>query len=296
MKIINLLPIQLECLKRWETIPTLEIFRNELFEKIRPYFEEAIGNAEEIYEYFKDPNLNWETYRSQALLINEEIELKRIKDNLNKVEDFFHLKLEGEIVIFAMFHYIDGYARFHKGTHRVFIGLCTEHQNNHYYDILETHELTHVARESRVETWHGWGIPHNLSNEEFVENQPVLEHLFGEGFSCLVSQILNPSFAEWEYVYQTQESFEMILNHAEEVNRVMYEQIKLEESKPEEADYFKLYHSEHYNPPLPLFTQYVWAKAWVETLIKERPAQELLTKCSLDFRIKALNFKLTKRL
>ncbi len=296
MKIINLLPIQIECLKRWETIPTLEVFQNELFQKVRPYFEEAFGTAEEIYEYLKDPNLNWETYRSQALRINEERELKRIQDNMLKVENFFQLKLEGEIVVFAMFHYIDGYARFDKGTHRVFIGLSTEHENDHYYDILETHELTHVARESRGETWQGWGIPSNLSNDDFVESQPVLEHLFGEGFSCLISQILNPGFPEWEYVYQTQESFEMILKHAHEVNRVMHEQIKLEESKPEEADYFKLYHSEHYNPPLPLFTQYVWAKAWVEKLSKEKSPQELLTRCSLDFRSHALDFKLTRRL
>ena len=293
MKITNLLPIQLDCLKRWEQIPTLEIFKKELFPQVQPYFEDAFGPAEEIYEHFKDPNLNWEKFRTQALKIDEEKELERIKRNLAKVENQFNLKLQGEIVLFAMFHYIDGYARFDKGTHRVFIGLSTENTNDYYYDILETHELTHVARESRPETWQGWGLSLNVSNDEFVENQPVLEHLFGEGYSCYISQILNPGHPEWEYVYQTQESFELIVKHVNEVDRVMHEQIELEKISPEKADYFKLYHSEQYNPPLPLFTQYVWAKAWVENLTKNEKPNDLLTRCSIDLRNHALNFRLT---
>lgn len=294
MKIINLLPLHLDCLRRWKELPSLAVFKEELYEKVRPYFEEPFGNEEEIYEYFKNPPLPWSDYRSQALKLNPEGEEKRLLHHLSQVSDFFNLKLEGEVILFAMFSYIDGYARFDKGSHRVFLGLSTVHTHKNYYDILETHELTHVARESRPETWLGWGLNPKASNDEFVENQPVLEHLFGEGFSCVISEKLNPHLPPWEYVYQTKETFELVMRHAQEVDRVVHEEIQKEEQNPKEADYSKLYHSEMYLPPLPLFTQYVWAYAWVKELLKSYSTQELLRICSKDLRQNALNFKLSE--
>lgn len=290
MKITNLLKLQLECLNRWKNIPTLQQFKTELYNEVRSSFEEVFGNEEEIYEYFINPPLPWTEYRTQALKLNPTLEEMRIQNHVKKVENFFQLKLHGEIILFAMFSFIDGYARFDKGTHRVYIGLSTHHPSELYYDILETHELTHVARESRPETWGGWGLNPKATNDEFVETQPVLEHLFGEGFSCAISELLIPGRSEWEYTYQTKESLNLIRQHAKELNRVIHLEIKKEEINPKEADYSKLYHSEMYTPALPLFTQYVWATAWVKNLLKNYSPQELLTTCSKDLRSNALDF------
>jgi hypothetical protein len=72
-------------------------------------------------------------------------------------------------------------------------GVDESHGRGAYLDILVSHELTH---------------------DEFGENQPVAEHLFSEGFSCVVSELLNQTDEPWHYVYQTKESYQHVMEHS----------------------------------------------------------------------------------
>jgi len=290
MKIINLIDLQLKIIKSWEQFPSKEQFLKDFFSLGHAYFVGPLGDLEKNYELFQSNASDWQEYREQVLKLKSCEEEAKIKINIDKVEHFFNIKLVGEVVLFVMFSYIDGYARFHEGTHRVFIGLTFPPPHPDYYDVLETHELTHVARESRPENWLSWGLQPNQKNEEFIQKQPALEHLFGEGFSCAVSELLNPGINIWEYVYQSKDGYELILKNADEVNRVIHEAIIQEEKTPGSFHYFKFYSEDTYNPPLPLFTQYVWAYAWVKELLKKNTPQNLLTVCSKDLRSYALDF------
>lgn len=292
MRITNLLPLQLKCIQSWTKQPTLEQFRDEFYSQVRPQFEAAFGTVDVVFEHIRSIPFPWETYRKQALELDSNREIRRLQSHLERVQDFFKVKLEGEIVLFVMFSHMDGYARFDEGTHRVFIGLTSHNTAGPYYDILETHELTHVARESRPYTWTSWGLNPKATHDEFVEQQPILEHLFGEGFSCAISEVLNPGKSPWGYVYQSEKDLALILKNGESVSRVIHEELKKDEMVPSEADYHRLYQSSSYQPPLPIFAHYVWAWSWVKSLLKIKTPEELLSISSKDLRESALAFRL----
>ena len=179
---------------------------------------------------------------------------------------------------------MDGYARFTHGTHRVYLGVDESHLKGKYLDILITHELTHVARESRPEVWLGFGLNPKMSNREFTNSQPVVEHLVGEGFSCAVSEILVPGQPEWDYVYQTKESLATVFKNSISLDRIIHKEIQ-----KKDGDYGRLYGIK------PTFSHYVWAMHWVKHLLKkyadENP-QKMVAQCSKDFIEDALEFKL----
>src|SRR6201999_3644761 len=111
-------------------------------------------------------------------------------------------KLEGEAILMGAFTAMDGYARFDRGTHRVFLGVDESHGRGRYLDVLIAHELTHVGRESRPEVGAGFGLNPRRTQAEVTESQPVVEHLMGEGFSCAVSELVVPGEPAWVYAYQ----------------------------------------------------------------------------------------------
>ena len=179
---------------------------------------------------------------------------------------------------------MDGFARFSRGTHQVFLGLDEGYHLGRYLDILTTHELTHVARETRPEVWQGFGLDPKMSRSDFLEYQPVIEHVFGEGFSCVVSEILIPNEAPWTYAYQSESSLQQIKMQATELDQI----IKKEILSPN-GDYGSLYGIS------PLFSQYVWGAEWVKSLLRDHANGDprmLVSRCSKDFLDSALSFKL----
>lgn len=220
------------------------------------------------------------------------LEESRLRRSIESVEKLLGTTLTGEAVLFGSFTSMDGYARFEKGEHRVFLGVDENHGPGSYLDILITHELTHVARESVPEVWEGFGLNPKMTHDEFVENMPVIEHLMSEGFSCVVSELLNPKEDPWNYAYQTEHSLPQILLHGPAVDHAVHAQLA-----KGKGEYHELYDVENYTPVLPRYAHYVWAWQWVKHLLKEigkGDPKKLLGICSKELQNDALEFKLPK--
>ena len=279
MKVHNTLPLLIACLKRWETVPTEAQF-------IAEYANPIASVMGDFFEDFHDVllELNWKKYRDNAITIDPDVEEARFYRNFELVENLFGFKLEGEVFLAGTFLTMDGFARFERGTHKVFLGLDESHAEGRYIDILTTHELTHVARESRPEVWAGFGLDVKMSRADFLEYQPVIEHVFGEGFSCVVSELLVPGEPAWKYTYQSAESLRLVKKRSRELDLAIKAEIT-----DKYGDYGRLYSIR------PLFSQYVWGYEWVKKILMEEAlgdAKNLVARCSGDFMNSALDYRL----
>lgn len=287
MKIHNQLPVLLDCLSRWEKRPSAKRFKAEYADVLRPVAGDFFDRFQSLID-----SLNWEMYRNEALSIDPAREEKRLIDHIASVEELFGFELEGEILLLGAFTFMDGYARFDRGGHRVFLAVDESHGRGRYIDVLTTHELTHVARESRPEVWTGFGLDPKMSQAEFRENQPVIEHLMNEGFSCVVSEILVPGEPEHAYCYQTDESLRFIYKHGPALDRTIHQEI----AKPaHKADYSSLYATDSYTPEMPRYAHYAWAWQWSKHVLYSHcggDPKELVSRCSKEFIPDALAFSI----
>jgi len=280
MKVHNHLHLLVECLGRWQKCPSERQFIEEYAQPLR----KTMGDFfDDFYEVLT--GLDWKQYRNQALTINPAFEESRFQENLKKVEDLFGFQLEGEVFLLGTFETMDGFARFERGSHRVYLGMDESHLDGRYLDILTVHELTHVARETRPEVWEGYGLNPKMERSVYLENQSVIEHILGEGFSCAVSEILIPGEEPWKYTYQDVENLERVFQNAEALDRI----IKNEILHPD-GDYGSFYGID------PIFSHYVWGTEWVKKLLREHgdDPKKLVARCSKDFIDSALKFQLGK--
>lgn len=294
MKITTYLPVFLECMQRWEKPPTLRDFDDSYFKPISKTLGQVFDHDPEgLFSAIED--LNWSRYRKEVLKLNPARELERVRYNIEKVQELFGFELAGEVVLFSALECMDGYARFDRVTHQVVLGVDESHGRGAYLDVLETHELTHVARESRPQVWEGFGLNPKMTHDEFTENQRVIEHLVGEGFSCVVSEILVPGEFPWNYAYQTQDSLEQVMLIGPALDRGIHEELRKSHA---ESDYSRLYSGSHYRvhgARIPSFAHYVWAWQWVKQALQDfaggDPAK-FVTICSKEMVEHALQFKL----
>ncbi len=294
MEIYNKLPLFLECIQHWKSPPSQADFNHQYLkplEKLLHPMLEDFGSRGRKGLYTELKALDWEKYRAVSLKLDSKKEESRVERHILQVENLLNTKLKGEVVLFGAFTMMDGYARFHQGTHRVFLGVDESHGRGAYLDVLMTHELTHVAREPQVNVWKGWGLSPVMTHDEFAENMSVIEHLMSEGFSCVVSEILNPNEDPSHYVYQTPESLKEVFKNAKAIDEMVHSEVQ-----KKDGDYGKLYDVKAYKPTVPLYAHYVWAWQWVKTLLHEKynhDPKKLLDLCSKDLIENALEFKLS---
>ena len=292
VKIYNFLPILTECVRRWEKPPGASDFIQNYFEPMKHKIDDVFDDGATMHRVLS--GLDWAQYRGELLSLDPAREEARVRKHLEDVEKLFGFELEGEIVLFGAFGTMDGYARFERGSHRVYLGVDESDTRTEYLDILEVHELTHVARESRSEVWLGWGLDPKMTHDEFVEAQPVVEHVFGEGFSCAISEMLVPSDQPWRYSYQDEASYKKIRLNAAAVDTTVHSEI----SAGKEGDWGALYNATNYKPRLPLFTHYLWGWEWARHLIRDRAGgdpSKLINLCSKDLVADALSFRLPQK-
>lgn len=272
-------------MKNWDDVPSESEFLTQYYQPISREVDPVYTDFEyTLYQALTD--LDWKRYRMNVLQMNSDQIEKRLSDNILKVENLFGFKLEGSSILFGAFSSMDGYARFNQGKHQVYLGLDEIFNQGYSADILMTHELTHVARESRESVWEGWGLNPKMSHDDFVESSPVIEHLIGEGLSCAASEILIPHQSEWEYVYQSKEGLNWINAHAKALDREVRKELK----NPQ-GHYFHLYQTNRYGKKFPDFSHYVWAWQWVKSLLKDKVnPKKLVSECSKIYYQDAIQF------
>lgn len=294
MKIHNYLPLFVDCMRKWEKLPLELEFRREYYSLISPMTEVMFQDFKRRWQtsfYGILEGLDWRTYREHVIALDPKFEEARVNRHLKAIEDLFEITPEGEIVLFGAFTCMDGYARFDQGKHRVFLGVDESHGRGAYLDVLIAHELTHVIRESRAPVWTGFDLDPKMTHDDFTELQPVIEHLFSEGFSCVISETTVPHQDPWNYAYQTQDSLAQILEHGPAVSRAIWATLK----NPD-ANYRELYDTEIYKAPVARFAHYVWAWQWVKHLVHQYGGGDpraLISQCSKQWMQDALEFELS---
>lgn len=289
MKIVNHLPLFLDCMQPWQLRPTPEELRDRYWTAIAVQCGEVFDH-DSLAFWGRLTRLDWQEYRRGVLTLDPAREEARLRRAIASVEGLFGLVLGGEAVLFAAFASMDGYARFHRGQHQVFLAIDEAHGNGAYLDVLMTHELTHVVRESRPQVWEGWGLTLDMTHAEFVDRMPVAEHLLSEGFSCAVSEILVPGVDPWYYAYQDKDGLRHVLEHGAAID----EAVRAELRDPD-GDYGRLYAGQRYLRAMPPFAHYVWAWQWAKHLIAQQAGgdpRRLVERCAKDFVEDALTFEL----
>lgn len=290
MQIHNQLPLLLECLRGWESPPKLAAFEREYFAPLAPWLTTVFDDAQSLYAQLLE--LNWPQYRAETLTLDPAFEEARVRRRLAQVEELFGLTLGGQVLLFGALTCMDGYARFHKGDHCVYLGVDESHGRGAYLDVLIAHELTHVVRETRPTVWSGWGLSLEMTHDDFTENLPVVEHLMNEGFSCVISELLVPGEDAWHYAYQSEDSLARVIEHGPAVDAVVHAELR-----EADGDYSRLYSTRRYGRQMPAFTHYVWAWQWVKHLLRTHAGgdpQLLVGRCSKDFVADALAFRLER--
>lgn len=289
MRIHNFLPLLHECLADWVSPPEAAEFARRYHAPMAGALGGVFGDGEEMHSIIRD--VEWDTYRAEALRLDPVAEEARVRRHLADVERLVGFELSGDIILFGAFESMDGYARFEEGSHRVFLGVDESHGRGRYLDVLITHELVHVAREARASVWEGFGLSPRMTNREFTNSQPVIEHLAGEGFSCTVSELLVPGEDPWHYAYQEDRAgLERVLAHGAAVDRVVREELR-----DPDGDYGRLYSPASYRPRLPVFAHYVWAWQWTRRLLREGfggDVSAMVGACSREWIEDALTFEL----
>jgi hypothetical protein len=291
MKITNLLPHLIHCLKSWPEAPSLAVFECDY---VDPHREALRGMLEDFQEYRGFSlhefiqTIDWPAYRNHVLTQVDPQKLEQaVLHELTRVESLFQVKLNQEIVIFGAFTIMDGYARFHRGRHQLYLGMDDFFSSEESRRILITHELGHLVREGKPEVWLAWGLPFVMDHAEMVKKLPTLEHVFSEGLSCLISEILNPGQNPEHYVYQTAESYQTVQVNRASVNETVHATI-------ENGHYRELYNVNNYQAGTPRFAHYVWAWRWLKHLHEKEghSIQALAQAPAKNFLESALRFQL----
>lgn len=293
MQIHNQLPLLLDCLRRWEARPGLVAFESEYYRPLSRWLDIVFGDARSLYVQLLE--LNWPAYRQETLALDPAREEQRLRRRLEQVEACFGVTLGGESLLFGAFTCMDGYARFDRGAHCVYLGVDESHGRGAYLDVLIAHELTHVVRETRPTVWSGWGRPAlrlEMTHDDFTEHLPVVEHLMNEGFSCVVSELLVPGEDAWHYAYQSEDSLARVVEHGPAVDAIVHAELQ-----DPDGDYGRLYSPRRYGRQMPQFTHYVWAWQWVKHLLLDvanGDPKALVGRCSRELVDDALAFRLER--
>jgi hypothetical protein len=171
---------------------------------------------------------------------------------LERVEAFFGRPLEGELALIAGFGRLDGYARFDRGRHCVYIGVDYPEEADFYLDLIVAHELAHVAREGDPATWRRLGLPPDMTHDEFQERCPFEEHMIGEGLSTALSEEIFPGHRLHDYLFFEEEQAAWCLAHEAEIRS------GLRRFRGTCEEHYALYAREVVAPGSPERVQYYW--------------------------------------
>lgn len=194
----------------------------------------------------------------------------RARGTAEKVEAFFGRSLDADMVLLAGFGRIDGYARFDRGRHVVYIGVDYPEPEDHYLDLIISHEVGHVVREGDPAIWRALGLDIDMSHDRFTEVCPFEEHMIGEGLSTALSEAIYPGHPLHEYLYFEPEQFDWCRAYQGDIARY------LRRFRGTAERHYELYARDAITPGSPERTQYFHGWMAVRKLMKEgRSLREL---------------------
>lgn len=138
----------------------------------------------------------------------------RALKTIDRVEKFYGKKLDGDLVLFFGFDFIDGYTRFEKGRNTIFLGVDYSEADADYLNILLAHELNHLTRDSSEAVLNSYGANGKMTNKEYIDKMTFAEHLVNEGLAGYFSSVIYPGFKPWQYLYYSKKQYDWcVANH-----------------------------------------------------------------------------------
>jgi hypothetical protein len=203
----------------------------------------------------------------------------RARATVDRVEEYFGRKLDADLVLLAGFGRIDGYARFERGRHVVYIGVDYPDPADHYLDLIIAHEVGHVYREGDPGTWTSLSLDIDMTHDQFTERCPFEEHMLGEGLSTALSEQIYPGYPLHEYLYFTREQFDWCRAYEKDIAAA------LRRFRGTCEAHYGLYARDAITPGSPERTQYFEGWMIVRRLVQQgkdlrelfkKPAKEIL--------------------
>jgi len=101
----------------------------------------------------------------------------------------------------------DGITVYSQGTPVVFIGVDYPGADIEYIQLIASHELSHVARDTIPGLMEAYGAHIKMSQKEILSLTPFKEHFIGEGLATLFSSLLFPGKRRRDYLFYGDEAY-----------------------------------------------------------------------------------------
>lgn len=183
---------------------------------------------------------------------------------VERVEETFSTKLEGEINLCPSLMQYDGFARYDSGKHRVWFGVDHPDADENYLSALICHELSHVYRDHQPKVWGFLGKPlSQVSRREYLDNMSAFEHIVSEGLATLFSQLLYPEIPLHVHHYYDEREMQWCFDNIKNIENAIFAELG-----DTEQNIWKFYEEDIIAAGSPSRTQYFWAaykiRQWLE--------------------------------
>jgi HPt (histidine-containing phosphotransfer) domain-containing protein len=180
--------------------------------------------------------------------------------------------LPGEIHLVPSLGHTDGFARYDRGAHTVYLGIDHPDADLAYLQALTAHELSHVIRDHRPATWAHLGKPlQHITRREYLDAATNEEHLVSEGLATLFSQHVFPEIDARTHHFYDPIEWAWITANLDEIDRAL-----IEELNAHDPDVWSFYGEGRVSPGSPGREQYYWAALKIDRAHQVRTRRDTL--------------------
>lgn len=142
-------------------------------------------------------------------------------------------QLPGEIHLIPSLGHTDGFARYDRGMHTVYLGIDHPDADLEYLKALTAHELSHVIRDHRPTTWAHLGKPlSHITRREYLDATTAEEHLVSEGLATLFSQHVFPEIDSRIHHFYDPTEWAWVTENAPHIDLVLLQELQTHDPDP----------------------------------------------------------------
>ncbi|PIR73164.1 MAG: hypothetical protein COU40_03875 [Candidatus Moranbacteria bacterium CG10_big_fil_rev_8_21_14_0_10_35_21] len=272
IKIHNLIPDFIRFIEALEKGEDFDYaFKKYYFSPNQKVLKPFYGDVKKIEKGFSDfeKEFNLKKAKQRLEKIKERGCPEQAEKIIKKAEKFYQKKLTGEMVLFFSFSFVDGYTRFNKGKNTIYIGMDLPETEEDYYNILISHELNHLTRDSQEKILKSFGASKKLSHKAYLKKMTFAEHLVNEGLASYFSSRMFPNRKPWQYVYYSKRQYDWCQKNQLKIEK------KIKQSLRANSDWGGFYQENFIEKGSPEMTQYFFGINLIKKAVKKYHLQKL---------------------
>lgn len=178
--------------------------------------------------------------------------------------------LIGQVNFSPSFMTFDGFARYDRAHHTVWIGVDHPDADEKYLMALLAHELSHVFRDHQPEVWRevlekiGREKLEDFTRKDYLESVSAEEHLVSEGLATLFSQLIYPDIDLQTHHFYLPEELNWCFQNSNQIDLAIRDCIKGDQNV------WKFYEEGAAGEGSPSRVQYFWAAQKLRAQIEVR--------------------------